>query len=431
MPKFGDYTDGGVGQATDTLLVKRGTATVRTTLDNLPASADVAGQLAQKASTTYVDNAYLELENAINTGLAGKEQILTFNSPLLRAGNTISLDPFKTANTILDGRSSYIIMTGNGTWGFFPYVNTNPTVTGTSTSKSPNNPTKWWDSLGRTNIVSAAAAASVARLHYGPRVRLPLSNTDAYGGFRWACNFTSYDAVQAASFAGLVQTLPTLGQQPSAWSGFTRIGFCHDKGDTVWSFRVGANTTSLGASFPTDGNGTNPYYFEITSTPFPNWKIAWKARHLITGAEVTGEDTTTTTNGGFSHLFIQQRDTIDGTTAVAFETVGQCTGAFVEFVQGEPAPIVGNTITASQSITRLPYANAENAVNSATPVTLTIANTGFSDRDYVYGTNIGAGAVSFAGDGFTIQKDANVAATVTQYQSFSLQYINGVWIRLS
>lgn len=432
MPKFGDYASGGVGQATDTLLIKRGTTTVRTTLDQLPVSAEVAGQLAEKTNNTQFLNDIQDLQTQLNTGLASKDNVLTFTGKLVRTGNTVALEPFDSAGSILDGRSTYCILTGTTSWGTFPAVNVGANVVGTTSHQSTNNPSNLWQDRGRGRITSAAAINSHSRLYYVPPVRFPQTGSATTGGFRFAATYCTVDAVQGASFVGVVQNLPAGGTQPSAYSG-TRVGFCHDKGGTEWLFRVGGSTVSLGANFPADGNATNPYLFEFTSTPAPNWKITWRARHLLTGAEVSGENTAASASlsGSFAHNFMMIRDTIDGTTAVAFESTGMATGAFIEYTQGEPAAVTGNTITANQTITRLPYANAENAVNSATPVTLTIANSGFTDRDYFYGTNLGVGAVTIAGDGFTIEKDDNVPATVGQYQSFSLQYINGIWVRLS
>lgn len=434
MPKFGDYASGGVGQSTDTLLVKRGTSTVRTTLDELPIPAAVAASIGSKVAQTQFDTTIAELDADIQQGLATKQDVLNFYGRIQKTGNNVTVDPFISAGTILDGRSSYCVATTSTSFGNFPSLVTAPTTSGTVSGGgpgTPGNPTNYWESLGRAIITSAAAINSAARVSYGPRVRFPVSETALYGGFRSRFVYCDGDAVTGAGAVGCFQTNPTTGGvAPTSYTG-GRVMFYHDKADTNWKFTVnGSYNIDLGASFPCNGTRTNAYIFDITATPAPNWGITWRAYNIHTGAESTGTYTGTF-SGGFAVNFTMLKDTMDGTTAVVFETIGMATGAWVEAIMGEPAPVVGNTITASQTITRVPYANAENAVNSATPVTLTIANSGFSDRDYFYGTNIGAGAVSFAGDGFTIQKDANVAATVEQYQSFSLQYINGVWVRLS
>jgi hypothetical protein len=432
MPKFGEYTSGGPGQSTDTILVKRGSTTVRTTLDDLPTPSALAGVLNAKVDTSTFDSTVAQLDADITQGLAVKQDTLNFFGRIQKTGNNVAVDPFISAGSILDGKSTYCVpITGSG-FGTFPALHTGVTTVGTMSAVgtgSPGNAANYWQTLTRAVLVSAATAGSQARYSYGPRVRFPLTETSTLNGFKARFTYCQIDTVAGASAFGAFQTLPAAGTAPSAYTG-TRVMVYHNKNDTTWKFAVNSEVTDLGANFPVGGNYANPLQFDFEVVPAPNWGINWRVRHMHSGAEASGTYTNAI-GGGFNTMLACIRENMDVASAVTFESTGTCTGAWIEAVMGEPAPVVGNTITASQAITRVPHANAENAVNSATPVTLTIANTGFSDRDYFYGTNIGAGAVTIAGDGFTVQKDANVAATVTQYQSFSCQYINGIWVRLS
>jgi hypothetical protein len=437
MPKFGEYTSGGPGQSTDTILVKRGSTTVRTTLDDLPVPASVSGPLNSKVDETTFDATIAGLSADIANGLAGKQDTLTFYGSIQKSGNTVTLDPFTSAGSIIDGKSAYVIpsTTGNN-WSYLSNGNSSVTTLGTTTNKGPGSQTdtSYWHTLNRGTIYTAAAAASQARLAFGPRVRFPLSEASTVNSFRFRTLYCITDAQSAASAVGAFQTLPTAGTQPSAYTG-SRVYFYFDKGDTTWKFAVNSTIVATidNTLFPTTGGSTasNPIQFDISVTPAPNWGIYYRMRHLETLAEVSGTYTGAF-GGGFNPNFALIRDTIDGTSAVSFDTTGMAFGSFVENVQGESALATPNTITTNTTLTRVPYANVDNFINSATPVTLTIAASGFTPGDYIYGTNRGVGAASFAGNGFSINQHENVTASVEQYQSFSLVCVaDGNWIRLS
>ena len=436
MAKYGDYTDGSNGQATDVILVKRGSTTVRTTLDQLPIPSAVSENMASKADTTAFNNALNELNADLDAVAATKQDTLTFFGAIQKSGNNVTVDPFIAAGSILDGRSNYAIP-GTTTGSFITLLNSIsiPVFTGTVTNKGPGtgaNPSVWWHTLNRISALSAAAINSQAKFSWQPRIRFPLTETNTLGGFRVRVTHVINDAVSGASAIGMFQTMPSAGTSPSAYTG-GRVYLYHDKGDTAWKLAVNSTLVATldNAVFPVNNNTSNPFQVDIICTPYPNWGITVRIKHLVSFAEVT-HTYTGTFGGGFDPHIAVIRDTIDGTTAVQVETSGFATGCFVEAVQGEPAAPVPNTLTASATISRVPHANVDNFVNSATPVTLTIPATGFSPGDYFYGTNIGAGEVTIAGSGFTISKHANVTATLEQFESFSCVCVaNGNWVRLS
>lgn len=440
MPKYGEFTDGGAGQSTDTIIVKRGTQTLRTTLDQLPIPAATNDILNSKVDDTTFLNQMNQFTTDLTTGLASKQDVLNFYGNIRKTGNNVTVDPFIVAGSVLDGRSAFMVP-GSSNSLSSPFGNwTNPFQTGTlanrgsSTGTSGGNPANDWEGTSRIECLSAAAANSQAKIYWGPRVRFPFSETTTNNGFKGRIIYAASDAIDSAQAFGIFQTNPTAGTQPSAYTG-GRVYFSVDKGGTNWVLRVNGTViaTLSNTDFPVLGGASrpNPMIMDVVATPFPNWGIYIRLRHWVTGAEYSTTYTGTFA-GNWDPLFICVRDTIDGTAAVKFETTGYATGAYIENVQGEPAQPTPNTLTTSTTISRIPHANVDNFINSGTAATITIPNTGFVAGDYFYGTNIGTGAVSFAGSGFTINKDANVPTTVGQYQSFSLVCIsNGNWVRLS
>lgn len=439
MPQFGSYTDGGVGAINDEILVKRtGTGTLRLPLDKLPVPESVAAAYVnQNAFNTYQENT--------DAAIQSKENVLTFQQTIggavSRVGNTVSIPSLaNVVGDLFDGKafamlpSSSTSMTSLGA-----NVSTGSNI-GTFAPLGPNNPTNNWNYRGRTTITSAATASSHSRLTFQPKVRFPETTTSAYGGFRVVFTWASKDAVTAVGFVGLNQTNITAGTAPSAYTG-SRFGVMFDPALTGADYNLklcngGTIIQDFGAGFPGNGNESNAYMLDLWVRPFPNYGCTYTITNLVSGATATG----TTTNiplGVFDPFVTMVRDNQATATAVVLSTCGVAGGAYSSFVVGDNSSLIPtpNTLTTGTTLTKISHADRDNFVNSASPVTLTVDNTGFNTTggEYLYGTNIGLGAVSFAGaSGVTINKHTDVPTTVAQYQSFSLVHLgSNVWVRIS
>lgn len=425
MPQFGSYTDGSPGVAGDEIIAKRGTGTsVRLPLSALPVPS---GAVPRTEYDTFVENT--------NSSLSSKQGALSVTGLASLNGNTLHVSQAEIAGHILDGKSTWCVPTNGNTFSTFGQTANAMTVTGTYAAITPNNPTNTWNERNRCSITSTAAINSIAGVRYGPRMRLPQTETATGGGYKFVATYACADSVTAASAIGIFQNTPTGGTQPSVYSG-GRLYFYHDKGDTTWKFANGSTVlaTFNSTDFPVNGNLTAPLQFEIEIAPAPSFAVYWKIKNLLTTVEASGSSTSVTLSTAYTpHLQIY-RDTIDGTTSVVFETTGMVTGAFSAFTVGDPneALVTPVTLTGATSVTRLLHANRDIFCNSASPFTITIPATGFNPGDYIYGVNRGAGAVSIAGSGHTIAAHADVPATVDQYAGFSVLCIdNGNWIRLT
>lgn len=435
MPQFGSYTDGQPGLTTDELLVKRSAgSTVRLAADKLPVSA--------AAAATFVDNnAFNTYQEATDLAIAGKENVLTFQTTttgtsVTRVGNTVSIPALAgVAGNLFDGQSwAMLSSVGAAMQSFGTNVSTGSNV-GTITVAGPNNPTNGYVARGRSIFTSAATAGSHARMTCQPRIRWPETTSTLYGGFRVVFTWAPKDAVSGAvGFVGFNQTNIAANTLPSAYTG-SRWGIMYDAtfGDSnLKLYHGGTLIQDFGASWPANANETVAYQFDVWARPAPNYGAYYTLTNLITGATVTGS-TTNIPLGVFDPFVTIVRDNAATATAVAFSTLGMAGNAYSALIVGDSTNIIPtpNTITGSTTLTKTVYANVDNVANSGSPITLTIDNTGYVFGDYIVVDNIGAGSVSFAGaSGVTINADAGVPATLAQWQSGSLMCLgSNNWIR--
>jgi hypothetical protein len=398
--------------------------------------------LADKANSSDVNQTLDNFSASLNAQLATKENALTFVGAT-RAGDVVSVDASKVAGSLIDGRSWYALCGQTG------FSSAGPVVVNSGSSAYANigatSATNSWNSRGRARLTAAAATGNHARLYTIPQMRFA-ANSSTLTGFKWVCTYASADALNettgtsgAMGFVGFTQhaNLPAIGVAPSAYTG-TRFGFAYNPGDTNWKvYSDGTLIKDLGASFPCHGNETNPYQFEIESVGVAsgNRKTTWRITHLLTGATDSGtlDGTGPTSSTELNATIV--RDSNGASTQAVFTTTGMAAGAFYNLVVGErldiPTPV---RITATGNLNRLQHANVDLFVESATPVVLTIASSGFVDGDKIFGQNDGAGALTFAGaGGFTIERHADIPAAVEQWQGFTLSYnaTANRWVRVA
>jgi hypothetical protein len=428
---------GGGGSAAQDSLTP-GSSTVPPTVDA------VVDALAAKANSADVTTLYDNLSTTLGGQIASKQGALSVTGLATLTGNVLNVASPAVSGKLTDGKSFMLLPGATAFSGFGPQVGALSTA-GTYVGAGPANPTNSWNSRGRAGYETAATANTQARVMIQPRVRFPHSVTGdlTQGGFKSIVTFAVADALTGCpTFIGFLQNTPAAGAEPSAYTG-TKWGFYLDSTDTDNRLKLYFGTTlikDLGASFPLVGNETNPYEIEFEAVPQIGAAaryMRWKVTHLLTGATDSGTVVSASMpQGDFSPYFAMVRDTKANVAIARFYTTGWAGGGFYNLVIGDASgnlPVPGR-ITASTTLSRAVHANLEQVIKSATPVTLTVANTGYIDGDTLYGVNRGAGDVTIVGEGgFTIEKHPDLPAAVEQSQGFSLRFdgVDGVWTRVA
>lgn len=400
----------------------------------VPPSVDAVNTgLAGKADITELN----EVRDELAAGLAGREAPLSFGGLAVRTGNVVTVDPPKvTGRLIRDAGHFYLLPGATGFSSLGSQVGA-LTTNGTYSAGSIQTvtPVNAWNSIGRAGYIGTAGAAHNVRVGIQPRVRFPHTTSGpTYGGFKCAFTYAVADSLTSGNsrtWFGFLQNAPssTAGTEPSAFTG-AKIGFRADSTEANLQLISGSTVLKdLGSNFPANGNETYPYLVEFECFPeiagAPRY-MTWRITNILTG--ITDSGTIASANlpeGSFEPFLLLWRENTTTSGTARFFTTGAAAGAWLGFVVGDssgmnPTPI---EFASSAALNPLLHADVSIRMNSASAAVLTIG-TGFSNGQIIFGSNLGAGLLSFAAaSGVTIHKHADVPDNLEQRQGFSFECI--------
>jgi hypothetical protein len=366
---------------------------------------DLGTQIAQKQDPLSV------------AGLATLEDgVLTINAP-------------EVTGQLIDG-SSWLLLPGLNGFDVLGARGGSVTTVGTVTTVGPANPTNGWLARTRAVVTGSAGQANMSRVVLPLKVRAPENNTSLYGGYHKVFTFATGDGISGRTAVGVFQVVPSLGVDPAAYTG-ARFMIANNLGDTTLKVYAGGTLVQdLGASFP--ANSTDAFEVEFWSKAYPNFGFYWRITNLMTLTTVSGTQTSNIPVGDHDPYFVLLRDSGASTSATRLATSGAGGGAYVAQIMGEAADDVSPVfITENTVLTKAAHAYRNLYINSATPVTLTIAGTGWSIGDDLRGANIGSAAATIVdGSGTTIQQHDNVTATIEPKAGFGLTKPSTYWLRM-